>query len=806
MRFVYPWILMLFPVLPLLAVVWFILRRKSFEKLAGFVKIDPRLPTLERMQGCLLFAGLLLLLVAAARPQWGKIQERQFVKSRNVVIAIDVSRSMLAADVHPNRLERSKADVLDLINELKGDRAALLAFRKKGVLLCPLTTDYGYLRQALDGLSPDSAPRGETDIGDAVYKSLEALEPAMDHYNAILLISDGDDLSNSAKAAAEIAAKRGVPVFTVGIGSEAGAEIPAEGGDSVKYKTQTVKTKLTESTLAEIAKISGGRYIPLATAGTAHTTLGSIYRGHLRRIAEKEQQELQQEKLAERYQWFLIPAILFLVASLSFSRGRLKTGAALLVGLLWGTAVCGAQNGREGAREAQSFYRIGNYTNSAAAYLAAAKGVERAESETYRYNAAMAYWKAGDVSNAVQTLEELTLSPEVGAKAADLLGKLRFEAAAAQKENPEEKYGLMKSAAEAVQTAVRAQPNDPRGRNLTRAVSPLTDLETDARIAAVLKAHGKSSPDQLADAMLKSQRELHRTVQSIFTNAPAIMIARAEEAAKKQSDAADLWIALKKGVLDSPGFTNEQQRAEFSRRVEPVRDAMNGAALGLKDILPESAGEVQRLEGAVYPFWKAFALPPALTDEGIALQSNAWRQAANLWEGRTDQEEALELTLDFQKKFPEWAKQMEQQVKANTNMPPFTAEIQAEIARLAEATQQLQVEACRKNGPVRATQWKALANLLKIRDLLPKNPNQQNQQNQQQQQQQKQDQQQNQQQQQKDEQKQEQKKQEEQSKPDEKPQDVQNLLQRALEREREHEDDKKRQMRQIPLRPDERDW
>jgi len=129
-------------------------------------------------------------------------------RGRDLIIALDVSRSMLAQDVHPNRLQRAKADIQDLLRELRGDRAALIAFRGKAVQLCPLTTDYAYLEQALAEVSPESAPRGETDIGDAVTKALEAFESDAGAYQAIILISDGEDLAGRIKAAAESARKR----------------------------------------------------------------------------------------------------------------------------------------------------------------------------------------------------------------------------------------------------------------------------------------------------------------------------------------------------------------------------------------------------------------------------------------------------------------------------------------------------------------------------------------------------------------------------------------------------------------------
>ena len=321
--------LVLVAAVPLAALWWAFLRarrERSLEKLVApalRARLMPPGADLWSLQAFLMIAGLALALFAAARPQWGKTNEKIIERSRNVVVAIDVSRSMLAEDVRPNRLERVKADVADLIDSLEGDRCALVAFRASGTLICPLTTDHGFLRSALEQMTPDSAPRGETDLGGAIRASLTALDPAADDHNAIIIISDGGDLRGEAIRNAEIARKRGIPVFTVGIGDpRTGATIPsADGKGPMRFKGETVKVKLEESALRAIAQASSGRYVPLATAGTAETTLGAIYRRFLRQVAAKEQNE-EENRTAERYQFFLVPALALLLAGASLSKGR----------------------------------------------------------------------------------------------------------------------------------------------------------------------------------------------------------------------------------------------------------------------------------------------------------------------------------------------------------------------------------------------------------------------------------------------------------------------------------------------------
>lgn len=336
MRFANPIFLILTAIVPLAGLFWAFLRarrEKSLERLVApslRAKLMPAGANLWGLQAWLVLAGLALSLFAAARPQWGKATEKTVERSRNVVVAIDVSRSMLAEDVRPNRLERVKADVADLIDSLEGDRCSLVAFRRTGVAICPLTTDRAFLRGALEQLSPESAPRGETDLGSAIRAALEALNREADDHNAIILISDGGDLRGEALKSAELAKKRGIPIFTVGIGDpRVGATIPAADGRGIqKFKGEPVKVKLEEAALKAIAEASNGRYVPLATAGTAETTLGAIYRRFLRQVAAKEQGE-EAERAAERYQVFLIPGLVLLLAGAALSRGRFakKAGA-----------------------------------------------------------------------------------------------------------------------------------------------------------------------------------------------------------------------------------------------------------------------------------------------------------------------------------------------------------------------------------------------------------------------------------------------------------------------------------------------
>ena len=826
MRFVYPWMLMLLFLLPLVGLLGAWMLRVGGRRMAAFVSPamrarlapSPR-PGWVAAQLVLMLAGLALLALAAARPQWGRAELRVAARGRNLLIALDVSRSMLAADVHPNRLERAKADILDLLDELQGDRAGLLVFRGKANMLCPLTTDRAFLRQALDGASIDAAPRGETDLADAINRSLEALESATDQNNAILLITDGEDLAGRAVAAAQQAARRGIPIFTVGIGDPQGASVPAvEGSGSLQYQGRAVVSRLDETTLGAIARTTGGTYIPLATSSTASTTLGAIYRQHLTRVAAREYEEQLERRYIERYQLFLIPSILLLLATAALSRGRLAGGRrarapradgdaepatgttaddadpttsssagqpplpppipghAVLVGLLLlgvgatlparaddvvstnavaesSPAALASTNGpeippgRAGARIAQKLYRQGRFAEAAEAYLAAARGADPAEANRYRYNAALAQMRAGQAQTAAATARPLSMLAGQGA-AAELYGAASFQVAAgeAAATNARLRAAQLEQAGAGFQQALRVAPGEGRlHRNLDRALAPLPEAREAAHIEAVLEAHGQTPPDALLGAMLQAQRDLVRGATASFTNRQAdVLIRQLEAHGEAQRKNADLWIPLKRALVESEAITNAQQRALVAEQIEQARDTMQRGARRLADLEGEALGELAQAEQSVYLFWQLLSMPPALVAEAIAAQTNAWAHPETpRLPHRPDQPHAARLTQLFQEKFGPWADQIEQQAQADTNAPSFAPGARAEIEQLTAATLQLHqqiLEAMQSGGPrpVEA-QHEALRNLVRIQELLPKNKNQsqqQPQQNQQQQQQQ----------------------------------------------------------------------
>jgi Ca-activated chloride channel family protein len=233
------------------------------------------------------------------------------------MVLLDVSKSMLAEDAAPNRLERAKAEIRDFVRALPGDRIGLIAFAGRASTLCPLTPDQGFFRLVLETASPHSVSRGGTRIGDAVRKALEAFTPGPGA-KAILLVTDGEDHDSYPLEAAKQAREAGVRVVTIGFGEEQGAEIPItdpKTGDRAPLRDragQVVRSRLDGATLREIALATGGAYVP---AGVGVLDVEGIVRAHIEPLIRAAGASATRVVRAERYQPFAVGALACMLLS-----------------------------------------------------------------------------------------------------------------------------------------------------------------------------------------------------------------------------------------------------------------------------------------------------------------------------------------------------------------------------------------------------------------------------------------------------------------------------------------------------------
>lgn len=268
------------------------------SQLAGAVSRGRRL-----FKAILLLVVLALVVVALARPQLGFVEREVKQRGRDIIIAVDTSRSMLATDVTPTRLARAKLVAQDLLKLVQGDRVGLIAFAGSAFLQAPLTLDQGAVLTSLDELDTTVIPKGGTNIAAAIRDAQEAFGKGEGQTRALVILTDGEELDADGITAAKKAASEGVRIFTVGIGSGEGSLIPLKGNDgSADFvrdaSGKPVQSRLDETRLKEIAEAGGGFYEPLS-ADVAR----SIFERGILPLEMKETGEMTSRQPIERFQW-----------------------------------------------------------------------------------------------------------------------------------------------------------------------------------------------------------------------------------------------------------------------------------------------------------------------------------------------------------------------------------------------------------------------------------------------------------------------------------------------------------------------
>ena len=309
--------------IPLLCLFYFWSFRKKDFLLATFCPEKSVLPRLLRSvsrrrqitKAALIIAGIGLALIALSRPQWGFEWEEVQRKGVEIVVAVDVSQSMLARDVDTNRLERAKREVTDLVRMLQGDKIGLVAFAGSSFVECPLTLDYEAFSIFLDALSPDLIPAPGTALAEALRTSLTVFTKERNIPKAIIMITDGEDHEGNILQVVDEARKEGVKIFTIGIGNVEGAPIPLadpSGGFKKDSGGRLVLSRLDQVTLEKIALNTGGRYVHSVTG---EMDLDAIYRDGIRHgMTAQELGNKKTKKWKERFQWPLLAAIFCLLA------------------------------------------------------------------------------------------------------------------------------------------------------------------------------------------------------------------------------------------------------------------------------------------------------------------------------------------------------------------------------------------------------------------------------------------------------------------------------------------------------------
>jgi Ca-activated chloride channel family protein len=272
----------------------------------------------------LVLLSIMLLGLAAMDLRWGKVTREVPQSGIEVVFALDVSRSMLAQDVAPDRLGRAKQMIIDTMSEMAGDAVGLVLFAGESRQAIPVTSHYEEFRQRIDDVSPMDIYRGGSRLGDAIRVARKAFLNESTSSKAIVLLTDGEDMESDPVEAARTAFEEdGIRVFTIGLGDrEQGSPIPItsrSGQKYVQHRGETVQSKLDGRVLQQIADASGGDYIP---AGTKQVNMADFYAGYLDPLPDSVTETQSVDNYEARFQWFLAPAIGLLMLEIFLSGHR----------------------------------------------------------------------------------------------------------------------------------------------------------------------------------------------------------------------------------------------------------------------------------------------------------------------------------------------------------------------------------------------------------------------------------------------------------------------------------------------------
>lgn len=273
----------------------------------------PRFRAKQNVKSALVLLAAIFIIIALTHPRWGFQWEELRQEGIDIIIAVDVSASMLAEDIKPNRLTRAKHKVADLLNMLEGDRVGLVAFAGTSFLQCPLTLDYSAAALFLNAIDTDLIPVPGTAIAHALHTSIKAFSTREKKSKAIIMITDGEDQEGKALEAAQEAKEQGIKIYVIGIGQESGAPIPnpAGGGFKKDRKGEVILSKLDESSLKQIALATGGTYVHSVTGDM---DLDKIYLEDIKQTIEKKELKTARRQLwQERFQWFVFAALMCLI-------------------------------------------------------------------------------------------------------------------------------------------------------------------------------------------------------------------------------------------------------------------------------------------------------------------------------------------------------------------------------------------------------------------------------------------------------------------------------------------------------------
>ena len=310
----YLWLLLLVPVFPVAYAIFRKMRRRRMEKLGDKALMERLMPSWSRSRGwwqvSFFSLGFAFFVIGLSRPLIGAKLKEHETKGAEVVIALDVSNSMLAQDYSPNRLERAKLAIARIVDKLRDDRIGLVVFAGGAYVQLPVTTDYVSAKMFLNSISTESVPVQGTALGEAINTSARSFSAQSEKSRAIIVITDGENHEDDPVGAARNAAEMGIRVFTIGVGSPEGKPIPLKEGGLLKDRNgEIVVTRLDEDILKQVAEVGGGAYV---RAGNSEFGLNPII-DEIRKMESEKFNSVVFEEYDEQYMYFFAIALVFFI-------------------------------------------------------------------------------------------------------------------------------------------------------------------------------------------------------------------------------------------------------------------------------------------------------------------------------------------------------------------------------------------------------------------------------------------------------------------------------------------------------------
>lgn len=456
----------------------------------------------RKLKALLVLTAITLIIIASARPQFGVGLKEMRTSGRDILFVLDISKSMLAQDIAPSRLQSAKSAIKGLLDEARGDKVGLVIFAGEAFLQCPLTVDYSAMKLFLDAVDVDSIPLPGTNIADAIQEGMKAFSKAQSTSKIMVLITDGEDHSGKAIEVAKEAGKQNIRIYTIGIGNPAGAPIPIrdENGNLTYKKDEqgnTIMSALDEVTLQKIALETGGKYY---FAGS-QLELKKVYEhiaGNKGGISKEERFYTHYE---DKFQWLLFPALLLLLLDTFLDERKRKRNKVFAffpkraLGILilclpllmaFGGPVV------EGVRRGNQLFKEGNFGDALASYLKTQ--VLAPDDPRISYNIGTAYYKQGKYAEAREAFLKTLSTPDNSLREMAFynLGNCYFKEAVTAGD-----IELLSKAVKNYEKALELNPNDEDAKY---------NLEV-ARRMIELKKKENTSPEESATSQQPNQQQ-----------------------------------------------------------------------------------------------------------------------------------------------------------------------------------------------------------------------------------------------------------------------------------------------------------